>query len=147
MTSAYCSNCKRKTAHQQPFGIGTLIAFLITLGLWIFVMPFYANRCVSCGKTNLWKNEEDNSTRNSALRALFTNLVPCPDCGKQMSPHALSCPNCGRQADVLCAECGQGNLAGLDYCEGCGVMLRQRSMEKNIKRGERGNPIKLEKWS
>ncbi len=25
-----------------------------------------------------------------------TNLVPCPDCGRGLSPLATNCPNCGR---------------------------------------------------
>ena len=31
-----------------------------------------------------------------ARRASTSNLIPCPDCGRPLSPQAPSCPHCGR---------------------------------------------------
>lgn len=28
------------------------------------------------------------------------NLIPCPDCGRMVSPHAVQCPQCGRPMQV-----------------------------------------------
>ena len=31
-----------------------------------------------------------------ARRTAASSLVPCPDCGRPLSPQAPSCPHCGR---------------------------------------------------
>ena len=49
MTLSYCPSCNRQTCHKRAFGIGTLIAVIVTSGLWLMVMPFYPVRCRICG--------------------------------------------------------------------------------------------------
>ena len=49
MTISYCPSCNRQTCHKRAFGIGTLIAVIVTSGLWLMVMPFYPVRCRICG--------------------------------------------------------------------------------------------------
>jgi len=44
-----CENCGKQTGHKRAFGIGTIIAFFCTLGLWVLAMPFYPARCIVCG--------------------------------------------------------------------------------------------------
>lgn len=33
-------------------------------------------------------------------REIMMPLIPCPDCGRDVSPSASACPNCGRPADT-----------------------------------------------
>ena len=49
MKQGYCPNCKRKVLYKRYMGIGTLILFLATGGLWLLVIPFYKKRCKECG--------------------------------------------------------------------------------------------------
>lgn len=49
MRMGFCSNCGRTVGHRRAFGVGTVIMCLITLGMWICVLPFYPKRCVACG--------------------------------------------------------------------------------------------------
>lgn len=45
-------------------------------------------------------------------------LVPCPDCGTQVSTEAAACPNCGRLNKAVAAKAKDGRQAG-----GCAVMV------------------------
>jgi len=47
--SVDCDVCQKRTAHKRAWGIGTLIMFLLTAGLWLLAMPFYPKRCQACG--------------------------------------------------------------------------------------------------
>lgn len=49
MYADYCLGCMRGTGHKRRFGIGTIVLLIITMGWWIFAMPFYPKRCVICG--------------------------------------------------------------------------------------------------
>lgn len=44
----YCTLCERQVEPKRHFGIGTLIACLVTSGLWLIAMPFYRKRCPIC---------------------------------------------------------------------------------------------------
>ena len=33
-----------------------------------------------------------------------SNLIPCPDCGRRLSPLAKMCPNCGRPVEASQAD-------------------------------------------
>ena len=48
MRFRYCPACEKETAHQRALGIGTLLAVLITCGLWLLTLPFYPQRCRVC---------------------------------------------------------------------------------------------------
>lgn len=48
-----CSNCSQPRGFKRRFGLGTLVMILLTLGLWILVMPLYPARCITCGQTRL----------------------------------------------------------------------------------------------
>jgi hypothetical protein len=49
MKVEFCPVCEKVTPHKRAFGMGTLIAFFATTGLWVLAMPFYPIRCVYCG--------------------------------------------------------------------------------------------------
>jgi hypothetical protein len=48
MRFRYCETCEKETPHQRALGIGTLLAVLITCGLWTLALPFYPQRCRIC---------------------------------------------------------------------------------------------------
>ena len=41
------------------------------------------------------------------IHVLCTGLIPCPDCGRDVSRRALMCPNCGLKGEVI-AEAAKG---------------------------------------
>ena len=59
MKVVYCKNCGKVTGFKRTIGIGTLLAVLITMGLWIFTLPFYPKRCIVCGLSKGEKEESD----------------------------------------------------------------------------------------
>ena len=44
-----CPSCRRPTDHARDFGWRTLVAVILTAGLWLLVLPFYKKRCMVCG--------------------------------------------------------------------------------------------------
>ncbi|MBF0464693.1 MAG: hypothetical protein HQK88_07975 [Nitrospirae bacterium] len=57
MVIKHCSLCDRPTGFKRSFGIATLIACGSTLGLWLFIMPFYPKRCTICGSDRTIKKQ------------------------------------------------------------------------------------------
>ena len=47
-----CPKCQRRTGFKRSLGFGTFFAALITLGLWLLVIPLYPLRCLRCGTTS-----------------------------------------------------------------------------------------------
>jgi hypothetical protein len=45
----YCLQCGRQTVHRRRIGRGTWVAVILTCGIWLLALPFYAVRCVDCG--------------------------------------------------------------------------------------------------
>ena len=97
------------------------------------------NICYKCGKENNWSVKlcgscgADLFGLEAKLRAEKktpqkdpeSNLIPCADCGKQISIHARACPGCGSPTKTAAAEDAKsrrnkrGNIQGL----GCLLML------------------------
>lgn len=48
MKITYCPSCKRETGFKRALGWGTFFACILTAGLWLFIIPFYPQRCVIC---------------------------------------------------------------------------------------------------
>lgn len=44
----YCTLCERNVEPRRKIGVGTLILFLLTLGVWLIAIPFYLKRCPIC---------------------------------------------------------------------------------------------------
>ena len=44
-----CRNCQKLTGHKRAIGFGTLVAILLTSGLWLVAISFYPKRCVASG--------------------------------------------------------------------------------------------------
>src|SRR5208282_370449 len=51
MFQTQCANCGQPRGFARRLGFGTLFMVLITFGLWLFVIPFYPARCITCGLT------------------------------------------------------------------------------------------------
>ena len=66
------------------FGIGH--TELLILGLFCFVVPLIVIGVVLVVVL----------TNRKGTPPQTTNLIPCPDCGRQISLAAASCPHCGR---------------------------------------------------
>jgi len=64
MKEIYCHKCGRKTQWKRELGIGTLIAVIITVGLWAIVIPFYPIRCRECGADSVSKEEQRDASPN-----------------------------------------------------------------------------------
>ena len=51
-------------------------------------------------------------------------LIPCTECGRQLSPEAAVCPQCGHPQPLgdglLCGLCRTPNSQDLSHCRGCG---------------------------
>jgi TonB family protein len=47
----HCPNCGKLTGFKRALGFGTFFMVLLTLGLWLLVIPLYPARCVNCGLT------------------------------------------------------------------------------------------------
>lgn len=56
MEMLYCQNCKKTTAHKRSLGFGTLLAVLITGGIWLIAILFYPQRCIACGSDATARN-------------------------------------------------------------------------------------------
>jgi hypothetical protein len=56
MSIKYCNLCKRNVEPCRQIGVGTLIAVLITVGAWLFLIPFYSKKCPICKGEQLIKN-------------------------------------------------------------------------------------------
>lgn len=71
MNFRYCCRCEKETAHKRALGVGTIIMVIITLGLWLLVLPFYPTRCIHCASpkwtpmdsTDWWPNPNEANYR------------------------------------------------------------------------------------
>ena len=49
MNMKRCPGCDRVTGHKRAIGVGSLLAVIVTGGLWLIALPFYSERCIICG--------------------------------------------------------------------------------------------------
>ncbi len=74
----YCSNCQKARGHKRALGWGTFFMVVLTLGLWILVIPFYPKRCMICGQkytVNLWTALPSNEKKGVAVAVLSIVLI------------------------------------------------------------------------
>ena len=54
MKTKYCALCERYAPIRRKVGVGSLIMFIVTGGVWLLAMLFfYRKRCAICGGTTL----------------------------------------------------------------------------------------------
>ncbi|MGH7446992.1 MAG: hypothetical protein ACRELT_05505 [Longimicrobiales bacterium] len=51
MATMFCALCSRPVEAKRQIGAGTIILAVITGGLWLLTIPFYAKRCSICKST------------------------------------------------------------------------------------------------
>jgi len=56
----YCENCKQVVQEHRIIGVGTLIAAIVTGGLWLIAIMMYNKRCPICHDTRFRLRENDN---------------------------------------------------------------------------------------
>ena len=72
------------------------------------------------------------------IYVLSTGLIPCPDCGRDVSRRALMCPNCGLKGEVIAEaakaipEVAAGDVLDVD-CGGCAAHALPVEMSDNIR--------------
>lgn len=74
MENLYCPNCQKQTGFKRAFGIGTLLACIITGGLWIIALPFYPVRCSVCGGITRPSQKRNNSAAALVTPALLSQI-------------------------------------------------------------------------
>jgi TonB family protein len=70
MQMIQCQNCGKLTGFKRNLGFGTIIMIVLTAGFWIFVLPFYPVRCITCGL-----KRASIPTKSSESNALFAMLA------------------------------------------------------------------------
>ena len=78
MEMIYCPNCAKPTGFKRALGFGTLFMVLITLGLWLLVIPLYPARCITCGlmrSTAFWENLRTNPRKALTGSSLAAAIV------------------------------------------------------------------------
>jgi len=48
MSAMYCALCRRPVEASRHIGPGTVVLAVITGGVWLMAIPFYAKRCSIC---------------------------------------------------------------------------------------------------
>jgi hypothetical protein len=73
----YCVFCQRNVPLSRKFGVGSLIAVLVTCGLWLFAMSFYSRRCAICRGVTISRPVPSRSRRLSlaVLTIAFGSLI------------------------------------------------------------------------
>ena len=51
MDYLFCPNCNSQRGFKRALGFGTLFIVVLTIGVWLFAIPFYPKRCIVCGQS------------------------------------------------------------------------------------------------
>ncbi|MFH0909061.1 MAG: zinc ribbon domain-containing protein [bacterium] len=63
----------------------------------------------------------------SLCSAALAGLIPCPDCGKQVSDRAVMCPSCGCPGDAIRAAAQSNQTAKIELPSFCHSLVRVTS--------------------
>jgi hypothetical protein len=70
MEMLHCPNCGQMRGFKRSLGFGTFFAVILTLGLWLFVIPLYPARCVVCGTTRQYAVTHDPQNKGALIASL-----------------------------------------------------------------------------
>jgi hypothetical protein len=59
MQTLLCGNCGSVTGFKRAWGFGTLVMIVLTLGLWLMVLPLYPAHCIRCGLDRTSASSDD----------------------------------------------------------------------------------------
>ncbi len=76
MEKYYCTNCNKKTGHKRSIGLGTLLAVILTGGLWLLAIFFYPKRCILCGNWKRAPKPYPEANKENSANNLETNIKP-----------------------------------------------------------------------
>jgi len=69
----FCPNCKSQRGFKRALGFGTLFIVVLTIGVWLFAIPFYPKGCIVCGQSKT--NAKHTAFGSSAGLAWFLLAV------------------------------------------------------------------------
>lgn len=78
MEMIFCPNCQKLCGFKRALGVGTLFMAILTLGLWLLIIPFYPVRCINCGlsrNTAFWENLRTNPRRAITTSSIIAAIV------------------------------------------------------------------------
>ena len=76
MNLRFCDVCRRARVFRRHYGAVTIVAIILTYGLWFLVLPFYQPRCGACYALQpVTVTQSAPWTRSEALRFCAFLLV------------------------------------------------------------------------
>lgn len=114
------------------------------------------NECIvwkcSCGNTNIGKLKDFEEEKEIGQEILpKSNLIKCPECGKEISSKAKRCVHCGnvfvetKSQTRRCTDCGREIPSDVMECPFCGCPVEEQIFRKisNNKVKENMNKIAI----
>jgi|GEM_PF-2776939 len=113
MKTAWCPVCEKEVGYARRLGVGTVIAIVLTFGLWLLALPLYPKRCTICGhelpkfyrlRQDVPKSPDPSEAPPSQVPPVFSAAAAaaekiCPACAETIKLAALKCRFCGHQFD------------------------------------------------
>lgn len=99
------------------------------------------NECIvwkcACGNMNMAKLKDFEEERENTPKS---NLIKCPECGKEISSKAKRCVHCGKSFSedlkrkvIICPECENEIERGTKICPKCGAPITRKGIKLSEK--------------
>ena len=140
MKTAWCPVCEKEVGYARRLGVGTVIAIVLTFGLWLLALPLYPKRCTICAhelpKLHRLRRDIPKGPQDAEVPPPPGSMATspgaaaekiCPACAETIKLAALKCRFCGHQFDpgqvareVADFEKSSHLAAGRRQCPHCG---------------------------